>query len=253
MRNFPRPKPLQHAAGFAFLFCAFSFLFIAQSCSPQVSFVVADNGHTTCDFSVTLDSDTRTLLAYLYAADGGEAKDPDALALFDTKTIQNAFVKSGFSDVRVGTNRNSSLSVHFASSNVNDIFFRIPSATYDEANGVKRLRWLISPDTAKLLLDIFPEDSSGYMALFMAPILTDERMSADEYIELISGVYGNAAGALLKKSAFKMTFTLPGPVVVRAVPKGVSTDVNGKTVTISMPLAELLCVTGRFSFEIQWT
>ena len=238
----------------ALVVCAFSLAALfAQSCAPKITIAVENSGRASCDFSVTFDNDTMALLGSLYAADGSAPKDPNALELFDTAAIKRAFTNSGFEEVTVSTNRASSLNVHFASANVNDIFYRIPSAMYEEtSNKMKRLRWIISPETARLLLDIFPQDSSGYMALFMAPIITGEQMQSKEYIDLIAGVYGNTAAELLKKSVFTINFAMPSQVMVRAAPKEVTVDVNGKNLSLTMPLAELLCVTGRLSFEIQW-
>ena len=62
------------------------------------------------------------------------------------------------------------------------------------------------------LTGLLPQETAEYTEFLMAPLFTGERMSADEYAELIGSMYGKAMRADLETAFFNFDVSLSSAV-----------------------------------------
>lgn len=109
----------------------------------------------------------------------------------------------------------------------------------------------LSPDTIQGLVSALPEDSQYMLDLFMAPVFTGEAMSADEYLMLLSSVYGKDIGDELKAASINFKMTCPaGKKLLSAQGKSIRKNTN--SAQVSLPLVDFLVLSSPLNYKITW-
>lgn len=152
--------------------------------------------------------------------------------------------------------------------NVKNIIVSCPSSTKLNVNGTissSQSHDLIAQDKNKLVVTLSPEslqnisktlgeETRSFLDLFMAPVITGEKMTDEEYIDLLESVYGKEITNDIKKASIKFTMTVPDGCRQKSykAPEGISVSATDKSVSFSYPLLRLLTLTGTETSFIQW-
>ena len=152
--------------------------------------------------------------------------------------------------------------------NVKNIIVSCPSSTKLNVNGTissSQSHDLIAQDKNKLVVTLSPEslqnisktlgeETRSFLDLFMAPVITGEKMTDEEYLDLLESVYGKEITNDIKKASIKFTMTVPDGCRQKSykAPEGISVSATDKSVSFSYPLLRLLTLTGTETSFIQW-
>lgn len=164
-------------AGFLFCFIfAVNFSFLAVSCDSEVIVKISDGGKATVSFAAKPEA---AFLDTIFAVSGDEGA-------FDKNEIKKSAEQTGLSSVGTDGTTGTSLAISGKiPSSGKDLFSK--SGILEVSNNA---RIAISTETLKSFYESCPSQFQSYIDLFMAPVLSGEEMTDEEYIELIEEVYG---------------------------------------------------------------
>ncbi|WP_407398500.1 hypothetical protein [Treponema sp.] len=132
--------------------------------------------------------------------------------IFDLPSIKKSIENAGYKNVEISSPERTRLNLSFAGK-----FDFIESDT-------DKTTLIVTPEAMQKFSNSLGEEFKSIMDLFMAPVLSDENMSNEEYAELVAVVYGQPLAEEMLKS--KMEFSIASP--------------KGKTKAYKIPLVDLL-------------
>lgn len=120
------------------------------------------------------------------------------------------------------------------------------------AKADKRMNLVISRESIKAAIAAMPPSTSDYLDLLMAPVFTDEKLSAQEYEDTIAVAYGKTIVAELRKSLFTLTVRCPNAVRTAKASAGGTTTFSGTSAVIKIPLSAILTLTDPITASVEW-
>ena len=115
----------------------------------------------------------------------------------------------------------------------------------------KSLTLTLSPATMRALYDSMDEQTRSYADLFMAPAFTGEQMSGEEYIALISSVYGSDLADEISTARMEVTLTAPKGSKVASCSRE-DAKLSGRRAQFAIPLLDLLVMEKEQRYRISW-
>jgi hypothetical protein len=97
--------------------------------------------------------------------------------------------------------------------------------------------FVIGPSELQKFYATLNQEGQGYIDLLMAPVFTGEKMSAAEYKDLLSSVYGPSFASELTTGVITISLTAPG---------------GKQTVQKKLTLGELLTLTDTKTLTVAW-
>lgn len=176
--------------------------------------------------------------------------DPDntAQSVFDTKELHKTFAASGITLKKIQLIGAAGLKFSCTIPEQHPIFAQFIQHNRAE----KSLRITVSPQTVNAVLMLLPEESKGFIDFLAAPIFTGEDMTADEYGQTITVLYGTKLGTALKQAFFILSIDIPYTVEKAEVsPIGTVVQKKHRQCRIQLPLIELLCAKTPITVTLQ--
>lgn len=162
-------------------------------------------------------------LSEINSSDGLDSNNE--LVIFDTKKIKSALENSEFKNAKISSPEFSKLNIS-GTGNISSFAFQ----------NEKSLKIKFSPENIKNLASTLPTETQSFFDLLMAPVFTGEKMTANEYEDLVAVVYGENLAQELKKSAVELSLVSPA----------------GKTKRFSIPLTDFLTLSEEKIFSIDF-
>ena len=233
------------------------------ACSPVLKVAVATDGSIT----YSVESSVSPLIEDTVRSFTGAGEE---LPLFNKAQILQDLKSAGLSFVGVETPSTSSLIVSARIEAVSpqtapvmklsdgsvcqDMVQQVSGAIgyfHSSEVGGRKLVLTISPQVLQQVMDIMPLETAEYLDLLSAPILTGEQLSASEYTDLISIVYGGSVAQELESAKVKILVTAPSAVQSASVSHAAGTaHTQGRYVEFTLGLPELLSNLGRIEFTV---
>lgn len=146
----------------------------------------------------------------------------DLSQIVDATKIEAELNSHCFSQSQVKIPKKSEKSYHFiASAKIKNIA-RFPAECLSQEKMPGGKNRVVFSLGAKALQETILRDESTlktFAEILMAPLITDEKMSAEEYTDLLSELYGEAVARELLSGAFKIDFVRPdGNVLSQTIP-----------------------------------
>lgn len=228
-------------------------LIMMTACSPSLKIKLDEsnpNSIEESDFSLTF-SPTALNFASAFSSQG---------SIFDAGKISAAFSELDFPNpvsVETPTAGNIQLIIKFG--NIDTESSKVFSVeggnlkTFSLDKEKKILRINFNKEIVTGIISLLPEELFEYSDLMMAPILTGENISEEEYTELISSAYGASAGQELQNSFFKIDIECPGQVInADTTEQDIRTDINGRTAAFTIPVSKMLSLYNPIGMEVSW-
>ena len=225
-------------------------------CSSKLSVTAKSDKGTDVSFQTAMGPVLSSTIRSITSGMGSNyVNAKNGQGLFSSAAIQEAFNDSDFTNVKVATPTQNSLSIAAS----------LPHADKQtHATGTLRaadfitcsdtvMVLSISPENLKTMAGGLPQTTKGYLDLFMAPVFTGEKMSKSEYRALIATVYGENIAKELESSNIDVELMPPKGKSIKkaAVPKSGS-KVTAAKASFSIPLLDFLTLTGTESYSIEW-
>lgn len=203
-----------------------SLLAVFTSCNPSVVIEVAKDNSAVITLNIDIGATVESSLKSLMQLE-------DNANLFEEKDIRSSATKAGFQVKSLSFPTKTGVNLALKTNDIAKAFSTTEKVIKIEKNN---LTLTISPQSLLQILNILPPEASEYLELLMAPIFTAEKLSAEEYIELIGAVYGKTLADEMSKSVLSITLIAP----------------NKQKKVFTPKLAETLIITDKKDFTIQW-
>lgn len=195
------------------LFC--SVILFLTSCKSQIKITFSKNA-CTVKYSTKLG---KALFDTFYAFAG----ETESEKIFDTEQFKQIFSEGGLKNVSAESKVIDEISIQGDIDGNNGNFISGASIIKSSNNG-KNVEIEFSRNNLLKMYDNMPSIMRSYIDLFMAPVFTEEEMSNEEYLELISSVYGQILADEIKTSTVDFIVVLS----------------DGKTKQFSLELIDLI-------------
>lgn len=195
------------------LFC--SVILFLTSCKSQIKIIFSKNA-CTVKYSTKLG---KALFDTFYAFAG----ETESERIFDTEQFKQIFSEGGLKNVSAESKVIDEISIQGDIDGNNGDFISGSSIIKSSNNG-KNVEIEFSRNNLLKMYDNMPSIMRSYIDLFMAPVFTEEEMSNEEYLELISSVYGQILADEIKTSTVDFIVVLS----------------DGKTKQFSLELIDLI-------------
>lgn len=195
------------------LFC--SVILFLTSCKSQIKITFSKNA-CTVKYSTKLG---KALFDTFYAFAG----ETESERIFDTEQFKQIFSEGGLNNVSAESKVIDEISIQGDIDGNNGDFISGSSIIKSSNNG-KNVEIEFSRNNLLKMYDNMPSIMRSYIDLFMAPVFTEEEMSNEEYLELISSVYGQILADEIKTSTVDFIVVLS----------------DGKTKQFSLELIDLI-------------
>ncbi|MBQ1949215.1 MAG: hypothetical protein II367_03540 [Treponema sp.] len=143
--------------------------------------------------------------------------------LFDTAQFEEVFAESNLEKVRAVSETKDSLDLSAELSKDKSDFINLSEMLEISQNG-NSMVLTFSEKNLSALYENMPQVMQSYIDMFMAPSFTGEKMTDEEYLELVSSVYGDVVSEEIKKSVVNFTLV----------------NVRGKSSSYSVRLLEII-------------
>lgn len=202
-----------------YTFCYLVFLLAFTSCECAVEIRAREDKDQ--EFSLELDLSKLVL----QVANSIAQFAPQGGVFFDTGAIKAQLESSSFKDVTVSSASPAQLSLK-ATGSLSALVVQTDTS----------LRVTLSPRSVAQVASLFPEEERTVFDLLMAPVLTGEKMTKEEYRDLLALVYGEQFADEAQKAT--VDFRLVSP--------------SGKAKQFSIPLLEFLTLTEERVYSIDF-
>ncbi len=221
----------------------FSIFFIAVillcSCSPKITTTINTSEDTTM---VVYCAIPPVLSDLLYSFTGTGARE-----LISPEEIKSTLNDHGISVLRCSINTNDEFSLSTA--HISPVTLPLPVTTTASSISLS-----LSPAIMQNILTLLPADTAATFDLLMAPVLTGEKMTTEEYVSLISSVYGGKTASELEKSQLTLELSTPSPATL-TIKKGTTVQsVSSNTTTLlhRFSVAQLLTLQDTVILTVSW-
>lgn len=192
-----------------------SVILFLTSCKSQIKITFSKNA-CTVKYSTKLG---KALFDTFYAFAG----ETESERIFDTEQFKQIFSEGGLKNVSAESKVIDEISIQGDIDGNNGDFISGSSIIKSSNNG-KNVEIEFSRNNLLKMYDNMPSIMRSYIDLFMAPVFTEEEMSNEEYLELISSVYGQILADEIKTSTVDFIVVLS----------------DGKTKQFSLELIDLI-------------
>lgn len=210
---------------------AFFSLTFFSGCVPVLEVEVKADGGYTVSYAVALGE---KFIDTISSVTGAGIDTP----VFNADEFKSQLAKTGMKNIYAVTPALNAivLSVPISAKEKN-IFSDSKMISRNVVSGKNNMTLTLSSESLIKIYNALPEETRAYIDLFMAPVFTGETMTKDEYVELVSMVYGNPLAEEITDA--KLTLAMSPPE-----------KKNQKR--FSVPLIDLLLMSKPVSFSVSW-
>lgn len=238
-------KKSRFFAAVAYILCV-ACIFTGLGCSARASLSVAQDKSAVLTFKTATG---KTLDGTIRSITGAEQ---NAL-LFDEQAIRSAFSQTGLSLKELTFPSTTGISLTAESADLNRVGKSKLFNLQNSQTGGK-LSVHLTPQTLNELLKALPEQTADYADLLLAPVFTGEKMSADEYVQLIGSMYGSNLQKELQNERFVFDIEVPGRVTKASLTPAASGNIRktGSSVSADLSLYKFLANADETQLYIEW-
>lgn len=168
-----------------------------------------------------------------------QSQNFDLSQIIDTKKIENELNLRYFSQSRVKIQKKSEKTYGFIANTKIKNIAKFPKECLSQEklpNRKTRVVFSLGADSLRAALLHDEGMLKTFADILMAPLVTGEEMSAEEYKDLLSEIYGEAVAGELLSGKFKIDFVCP----------------DGKILSQEIPIANLLASNKAINFVFEW-
>lgn len=218
------------------------------SCTPSVKIDIKQDDSAKMEFSTSL---SKSIEGSIRSLMGLQNNDP----LYKEGPVRASLEATGLQVESINFPSMTGIEIKAGIKNINTSLNYAKDAVKVVPKGSgKEAVVQFSPQIITEALNFMPEETRTYADLLMAPVFTGEEMSPDEYLFLLSMVYGETLANELAKSVFFVEITAPSPVKQASLSDTSlgSVSITGKKAVFTISLYKLLCASGKTEYIVSW-
>ena len=231
-----------------------SFLIlIFASCNARINGVFQGKGQADLQISASLEPKMASLLNRLADVSGSAPSD---ILLLDGPAISASF--SSAPGVSLAALKNTSANAVEGAvkiQNINDLLANSIGGsekgsiefTQSNSSGTGRCTINLNLNAGPSILAIISPDVTDYLSALMAPIATGEILTKEEYLSLVSSVWGKGIADEIAQARLLASVEFPG--LITKVKGGVF---SGKKADFNIPILDILVLETPLIYEVEW-
>ena len=243
MTHLKRPKII-------FFVLLWTPLLLLFSCATRIDGVIREGGAAELSIGSSLKPRTIAVVSslrdFMGETTGGPILDGSAIA----QSIVNA---PGVLAVSLVNTSPTALDGNISISNVGDFLVagdaegRFITFTEGQAPGTSSIVINLDRYSAPQLISRLSSELAGYLSALMAPVILGERMTRQQYINLVAMIYGRALADEISAARIQASVEFPRPLT--AIRGGTAA---GNRAEFDVPLLDLLVMEHPLRYEISW-
>lgn len=218
-----------------------------SACAPKADIFIQQSGDAVITLDIKTGKTVDTLLES--TAQFTDEEKTESSSIFKIEEIKRALEEKGIKVLSMSTESvggiNTKIKIMNKDMNDENAFVKT-----DMKAGLLSLS--IGPENIKEFVNMLSDDDKEYIDLLMAPAITGEDLSVEEYEDLIKQGYGEKLAKELKKSKFNVSLTCPRKIKSITIKPFGFISKNGNKGTVDIPLSELLCVKDPIFIEVKF-
>ena len=119
--------------------------------------------------------------------------------------------------------------------------------TFERRGAGGRVEININLSNGHIILALLSPQISDYLTALMAPIVTNERSTKTEYLDLVTTVYNRSITDEIARSTINVSIEFPGRVI-----SATGGTFTGRRVVFNIPLIDLLVLETPLRYEVAW-
>ncbi len=230
------------------VFITLVFIISLASCMPSVKIEINQDDSAKMEFTTSLST---SIEGSIRAIIGLQNNEP----LYKEAQVKSSLNAAGLKTESISFPSMTGIKIKAGISNINtsltyakDFVKIIPKEKGKEALVT------FSPRIITEALYIMPEETRSYADLLMAPVFTGETMTPDEYLFLLSMVYGETLAAELAKSDFIVEILAPSLIKQASLSDSSlgSVSVSERRALFTISLYKLLSTSDTTEYLVSW-
>ena len=194
------------------IFAAAALFVLFASCTSEITLELKKDGSVEVEFFGTAGNAFATLIK---SAVGMSETADSGSVIFDTKEIEYEMGTNGFSNIKAVSKKGTDLTVSMTDKNRKSALFT--SGVVSIENG--KLSASLSPQNLVKFYKSADSQTVMFLDMLLAPVFNDEKMSQEEYSEVLEAFYGEEIAKEMKDSRFRITLKNPdGTQTVQSIP-----------------------------------
>ena len=238
------------SAKFRGLLLLFPLLFICFSCSASINGELKEGGEVDLFLKTALQPRMISLIQSLRNF-MGEADDAPIL---DGRSISLSIAASaGVRAVSLANTSPTALTGTISISKDDEFLTsgggaaRLATYTEGQASGTSSLVIFLDKASAPEIISRLSEEVEEYLSALMAPAVIGENSTKEEYLRLISMVYGRALADEI--SAARLKVTIDFPRTITSIQGGTT---SGRRAEFDVPILDILVLEQPLRYEVLW-
>jgi hypothetical protein len=224
----------------------FLVIFTFSSCTAKIDGNINANGSAVLTVSMSLGQRITALIRSIASAGGQEIGQ-----ILDSQSISRSMSKSpGIESVSLKNTSQSAVEGQVKIAQIN-VFLASADGkgfvTFEQGGSGGKCVFSINIQNSQTILGHLSKDIYDYLTALMAPIATGEKMTKDEYLELVGSFYNKSISDEIASSRIRLSVELPG-----AVTSAKGGTFSGKKANFDIPLIDLLVLQTPLVYEVNW-
>ena len=188
-----------------FTIAALTLIIMLTGCTSEITLELKKDGQVDISFSGSAGTAFATLINAAAGNSTAADKSSASSVIFDTKEIEYEMSSNGFTKVKAASKNGSDLTVSMTDKNRKSALFTSGVASVKDG----RLTAVLSPQNLVKFYKTADSQTVMFLDMLLAPIFNDEKMSEEEYLEVLASFYGEEIADEMKKSNFRITLKNP--------------------------------------------
>jgi hypothetical protein len=228
----------------------FMAVFTLFSCTARIDGNITANGSAVMTVSMSLGQRVTALISSIASA-GGQPSGQEPVQILDSQSVVRSLAHApGIDSVTLTNTSPSAIEGQMRISQIN-IFLASADGkgfiTFEQARSGGKCEVSINHENSPAILGHLSKDICDYLNALMAPIATGEKMSKDEYLELVGSFYNKPLSDEIASSRIRVSVEFPG-----AVTSAKGGAFSGRRANFDIPLLDLLVLETPVTFEVNW-
>ncbi len=182
-----------------FAACA-GLILLCTACTSEITLELKKDGSVDLEFSGAAGNAFATLMN----AANGMAASSDSV-IFDTNEIEYEMASNGFTNVKAQSKSGKDLTVSMTDKNGKSALFSSGVALVKDG----KLTAVLSPQSLVKFYEAADSQTLMFLDMLLAPVFNDEKMSEEEYLEVLASFYGQEIADEMKNCKFRITLKNP--------------------------------------------
>ena len=215
------------------------------SCEARIEGSLAADGSASMTVNISLYPRMAALIQNFFSAAGQQGN------VLESSSIARSMAEApGIASVTFRNTSPSAINGQVRISQISD-FLSVTGAqsfiTYERRGAGGRCQINIDRSNGSAILDLLSPQITDYLNALMAPIVTEEEINRNEYLELVTSFYNRNITDEIVRSNIRASIDFPGNVTGAA-----GGTFSGRRATFNIPLLDLLVLETPLRYEVTW-